>query len=77
MVLKELRHYWDPENSAARSSVNLVNIRLGVESVDEVWSLVASLNNATDEKYNLDFVTGGFSHAAAPRVWTVDFRYNF
>jgi len=69
--------YWDPENSTARSSINLVNIRLGVESVDEVWSLVASLNNATDEKYNSDFVTGGFAHAAAPRIWSVDFRYNF
>lgn len=69
--------YWDPENSTARTSINLVHARLGIESTDDKWSLVASVNNAGDKEYNSEWVLGGFSHPAPPRVWTVDFRYNF
>ena len=43
----------------------------------KIWTLIGSLNNAFDEVCNSDFVQGGFAHAAEPRVWKVDFRYNF
>jgi len=71
------KQYWDPENSTARSALDLVNARIGIESTNETWSLMASINNATDEEYNSEWVGGGFAHAAPPRIWTVDFRYNF
>jgi iron complex outermembrane receptor protein len=69
--------YWDPENSSKRSSLSLVNARIGVESVEDTWSLVASVKNATDEEYNSEWVLGGFAHPAPPRIWNLDFRYNF
>ena len=69
--------YWDPENSSERSALDLVNARLGIESVDETWSLMATVNNLTDEKYNSEWVLGGFAHPAQPRTWSLDLRYNF
>ncbi|MFC7051055.1 TonB-dependent receptor [Emcibacter nanhaiensis] len=69
--------YWDAENSTARSAINLVNARIGIENVDQGWSITGSVNNLTDEKYNSEWVSGGFSHPAAPRTWHIDLRYNF
>lgn len=69
--------YWDPENSTARSNVSLADFRLGVEDPDGGWSLIGSVQNAFDKKYNSEYVAGGFAHAANPRVWRIDLRYNF
>lgn len=69
--------YWDPENSTARSAINLVRARVGIESIDQTWSIIASVANLTDEKYNEEWVLGGFANPADPRTWSVDFRYNF
>lgn len=78
--------YWNPENSAARSYVSLVDARLGVESADQKWSVIASIENAFDESYNAEFIDLGeieglgflsFATPAAPRVWRVDVEYRF
>lgn len=69
--------FWDPENSTARSALNLLNLRLGIEDADGVWSLTGTVNNVTDVVYNSEWVGGGFSHPAPPRMWHLDFRYNF
>ena len=71
------RQFWDPENSTARSSIELLGLRAGIEDNDGTWSLIGSIANATDEVYNSEFVTGGFAHAAPPRQYKVDLRYNF
>lgn len=67
--------FWDPENSTDRSALDLLNLRVGFQSED--WSLSFNVENATDEQFNSEFVTGGFSAAAPGRVWDVDLRYNF
>lgn len=69
--------FWDPENSTARSALNLVNLRFGLEGPDGRWSLIGSAENVTDKEYNSEFVIPGFSHPAPPRIWRVDLRYNF
>ena len=69
--------FWDPGNFTGRDPVDLVNIRGGIEANDGTWSAIASVNNLFDEIYNSEFVTGGFAHAGAPRIWRVDLRYNF
>lgn len=69
--------FWDPENSTARSALNLVNARVGVEGPDGVWSVTGSVRNLTDEAYNSEWVLGGFSHPAIPRTWHLDVKVNF
>ena len=69
--------FWDPGNFTGRDPVDLVNLRGGFEANDGSWSAIVSVNNLFDEVYNSEFVTGGFAHAAAPRIWRVDLRYNF
>ena len=71
------KQYWDPENSTARSALDLVNLRVGLEDPEGVWALTGTVMNATDEVYNSEWVVGGFSHAAQPRTWHIDLRYNF
>lgn len=71
------KQYWDPENTTARSNVDLADFRLGVEDSTGAWSLIGSVENAFDKRYNSEYVLGGFAHAAAPRVWRIDLRYNF
>jgi len=75
----ELRgeQFWDPENTTSRDDVSLANFRLGIEDAEGKWSLTASIDNAFDEIYNAEWVSGGFAHAATPRVWRVQGRYNF
>jgi iron complex outermembrane receptor protein len=70
------KQYWDPENSAPRSSIGLVNLRFGIEDAHRKWSLLASIVNATNRQYNEEFVAGGFATVAAPRVYRLDLRYN-
>ncbi len=69
--------FWDPKNTTARSSINLINLRAGIEDSNNRWSLIASLNNASNKKYNSEWVLGGFAHAGLPRNFRVDLRVNF
>ena len=69
--------FWDPENTTARSALDLVNIRGGFEANDGSWALTASVDNLTDEVYNSEWVLGGFANAGVPRLWRVDLRVNF
>ena len=69
--------FWSPDNIRPRSALNLMNARVALRDADERWELAASLNNATNERYNSEFVLPAFSHQANPRVWRLDFRYNF
>ena len=69
--------FWDPENTTERDTLDLLNARAGIEANDGTWSIIASGDNLTDERYNSEWVLGGFAHAALPRVWRVDLRYDF
>jgi iron complex outermembrane receptor protein len=71
------KQYWDPENTTARSGFNLVNFRAGFEDPEGKWSLIASLDNAFDKKYNSEWVLGGFAHPGQPRAWVVDAKFRF
>jgi len=71
------RQFWDPENTTARSNVDLVDLRIGFELPARGLSLIGSLDNAFDEVYNSEYVLGGFAHPAPPRVWRLDLRYSF
>ncbi len=69
--------YWDVLNSTARDELDLLNLRFGVEDREGQWSAIASVDNATDELYNSEWVAGGFSARAPGRIWRAEFRYNF
>ncbi len=71
------KQYWDPENTTVRSSLDLVRLRIGVEDPEGRWSVTGTVDNLFDEKYNGEYVLGGFASPANPRVWHVDVRYNF
>ena len=72
---------FDPDATTTRDAVDLVHLRAGFEGGDGAWSATVSVNNLFDELYNSEIVTspgfGGFAHAAPPRIWRVDLRYNF
>lgn len=76
-VISKGKQYWDPENSGPRSTVNLVNLHLGLEDEKGIWSLKGSVYNATDRQYNEEFVAGGFATPANPRVFRVEYRHKF
>jgi len=69
--------FWDPANLTGRDPVDLVHLRGGLEDPDGEWSVMGSVNNLFDEEYNSEYVSGGFAHAAPPRIWRVDVRFNF
>jgi iron complex outermembrane recepter protein len=78
--------YWYPDNFTLRDSVDLVNLRLGVDH--ERWALTAWARNLFDHEYNAEWSPGpqffpnpGYSNnfvfKGMPRVWGVDFTYRF
>lgn len=71
------KQYWDASNSTARDPVSLVNLRVGVRSVDTGWAVTAWAKNLADEEYNAEFVSGGIAALATPRTYGIDFTYNF
>jgi iron complex outermembrane receptor protein len=71
------KQFWDVLNSTARDPLNLLSLRLGVEDNDGKWSVIGSVDNATDELFNSEWVAGGFSARAPGRIWNVEARYNF
>ena len=71
------QQFWDPNNSSARSSLNLLNLRGGLESLDGRWAITAWSRNATDKSYNSEFVLGGIVHRAPPISYGVEITCNF
>ena len=71
------KQFWDPNNSSARSSLNLLNLRGGLEALNGRWALTAWVRNATDKSYNSEFVLGGIVHRAPPVYYGVEITYNF
>jgi iron complex outermembrane recepter protein len=71
------KQYWDPENSTARNGYEVANVRFGVEHPDGTWSLIGSVDNLFDRKYNSEWVLGGFAHPGMPRTWSVDLNVKF
>lgn len=76
-VVSKGKQYWDPENSTARSTVTMLNLRVGIEDTGGVWNAAVSVQNATDKSYNAEFVAGGFVQPSAPRSVRLDLRYSF
>jgi iron complex outermembrane receptor protein len=71
------KQFWDPENSTARNGYELANLRFGFEHPDGKWSLIGSVENLFDKKYNSEWVLGGFAHPGLPRTWSIDFNVKF
>ena len=78
--------WWYPDNFTERDSLDLLNLRAGIES--DSWSLVAWSRNLTDEDYNAEWspgpqffpspgYTNNFVFKAQPQVWGVDLTYRF
>jgi len=60
-----------------RKSIGIVGLHVGIEDLDgDKWSLVSHVSNLTDEEYNIAF-GDGFAHPARPRIWSVEYTYNF
>jgi len=75
-----------PDNFTERDTVNLLNLRAGIET--DSWSLVAWSRNLTDEDYNAEWspgpmffpspgYTNNFVFKAQPQVWGIDLTYRF
>lgn len=69
--------HWEPNNLTRNDPINLVRARLGIENEEHGWSLVAWSENLFNEKYNADFVLGGFAFRAQPRTYGIDFTKRF
>ena len=71
------KQFWDPENSTARNGYELAKVRFGFEHPDGKWSLIGTVNNLFDKKYNAEWVLGGFAQPGMPRTWSIDFNVKF
>ncbi len=60
--------WWDPGNLSKRSPVDLVDMRVGIESVDD-WSFTLWAKNLFDEEYNAEFSPGPFDGANGSFLW--------
>lgn len=69
--------FWDVQNSTERDALDFLSVRLGVTEANDRWSLLWQLQNALDEEYNSEWVSGGFSARAPGRIWNLRLRYNF
>jgi iron complex outermembrane receptor protein len=78
--------WWYPDNFTKREPVELLNLRVGVDS--DSWSIVAWSRNLLDEEYNAEWSPGpqffpnpgntnNFVFKAPSMVWGVDFTYRF
>lgn len=69
--------FWSPENETQRNPVDLVDARLSLAGALDDWSLSLWGRNLFDERYNAEFVSGGFAFLAEPRTYGVDFVKRF
>jgi iron complex outermembrane recepter protein len=67
--------WWEPYNTTVRDPVNLLDVRLGVQT--DSWSVTAWSRNLNDVQYNAEFSPGGFVFKAKPMRWGIDFSKDF
>ena len=67
--------WWDPANTTVRDPVNLLGLRLGVQSDD--WSVMLWGKNVNDVEYNTEWSPGGFVFKGKPASYGVDFTKHF
>ena len=78
--------YWYPDNFTVRRPVDLLNLRVGVQT--DSWSVIFWSKNLNNEIYNAEWspgpqffpnpgYTNNFVFKAQPRVWGVDFTKRF
>lgn len=70
------RQFFDTANSTDREAIDLINSRIGFHSDDGVWSINLWAKNLFDEEYNAEYVSGGFTHPAAPRTFGLEVRWS-
>lgn len=66
---------WDADNSSFQSGYRTLNARVGLKG--EHVSLMLSLLNATNTRYNEEFVEGGYTQPALPRTALVSLTTTF
>jgi iron complex outermembrane receptor protein len=75
-----------PDNFTERDTINVLNLRVGLDS--DSWSVTAWAKNLNDEDYNAEWspgpqffpnpgYTNNFVFKALPRRWGVDLAYRF
>lgn len=69
------REAWDADNSSFQGGYSTLNVRLGLRG--RQLSLMASILNATNKRYNEEFVEGGFTEPALPRTAMVTLTMRF
>ncbi|MEI9985557.1 MAG: TonB-dependent receptor [Aliidongia sp.] len=58
--------FWDTDNSTTRNPINLVNMRVALETQNG-WTVGAWVKNLFDVRYNEEYDEGGFAFIAEPR----------
>jgi len=69
------REAWDADNSSFQGGYSTLNVRFGLKG--RRLSLTASILNATNKRYNEEFVEGGFTEPALPRTAMVTLSAKF
>ena len=69
------KQYWDTSNSTSRDAINLINTRIGFNNNEGDWSVNLWAKNLSNEKYNAEWVLGGFAHPAMPRTFGIEVRW--
>lgn len=69
--------FWSPENETERDPIDLLDARLSLAGAQDNWSLGLWSRNLLNERYNAEFVSGGFAFLAEPRTYGVDFVKRF
>jgi iron complex outermembrane receptor protein len=67
--------WWDPANTTVRDPVNLLDLRLGMQSDD--WSIMLWGRNINDVEYNAEWSPGGFVFKGKPARYGIDFTKQF
>ena len=71
------RQYWDTDNSTPRDAVDLVGLSVSLEDAAGRWKASVKADNLFDERYNAEYVAGGYVQPANPRTVRATFRVNF
>lgn len=66
---------WDADNSSLQKGYDTLDVRFGLKG--SRLSLMASVLNATNTRYNEEFVEGGFTQPALPRTLELTLTMNF
>ena len=69
------KQYWEPANTTARDAFNLLNLRFGFNNDEGDISVNFWAKNLLNEKYNAEWVLGGFSHPGMERTFGVELRW--